>query len=89
MTVPLWDWQFIVVTAVAVGAVVVLARQFLPARGSKSGGSGAGAITLSKPGCSHCASNADAKPAATPSRTVMTQVVSMRDLRDTARQTKH
>lgn len=84
----LWDWQFLIVSAIALGALLVLVRPFLPARGR-----GADGGAPSKPsGCAHCASNADNQSASAsrpPARTVMTQVVSLRDLRDTARQIKH
>lgn len=86
MTLPVWDWQFLIVSAIALGALLILGRQFLPARRGSDGQPSA------KPsGCAHCASNAEnpaaaARPAA---RTVMTQVVSLDDLRDTARQVKH
>lgn len=87
MTLPVWDWQFLIVSAIALGALLTLGRQFLPARRGSDGQPSA------KPsGCAHCASNAEnastasARPAG---RTVMTQVVSLDDLRDTARQVKH
>jgi hypothetical protein len=77
---PVLDWQFIVVTLIAAGALLVLVRRFMPARARVRGGKG-------DPACAHCASNesnrkASARPAP---RTATTPVVSLSDLRDTAR----
>lgn len=75
-----FDWQFAVVTLVAVGALLVLVRRFMPAKASVRGGKG-------DPACAHCASNeqnrkASARPAP---RTTTTPVVSLNDLRETSR----
>jgi len=76
--VPL-DWQFVVVTLVAMVAAAVLVRRLAPAR--KTGSSKA------DPACAHCASNPQQRhttPARAP-RTTTTPVVSLSDLRETAR----
>lgn len=87
---PLVDWQFLVVTTVAAGALWVLIRRFAPTRVRARGGKG-------DPACAHCASNEPARrgkastratstQAAAPApRTTTTPVVSLRDLRETAR----
>jgi hypothetical protein len=77
---PAFDWQFIVVTLIAACALLVLVRRFMPAKASVRGGK-------ADPACAHCASNetnrnARARPAP---RTTTTPVVSLRDLRETAR----
>jgi hypothetical protein len=77
---PGFDWQFIVVTLIATGALLVLVRRFMPAKTPVRGGKG-------DPACAHCTSNesnrkATARPAP---RTTTTPVVSLQDLRDTAR----
>ena len=74
------DWQFVVVTLLAVCALWVLVRQFLPAK--KAAGR-----ARTDPACAHCASN-DQNRAAAPHRTprtATTPVVSLRDLRETTR----
>jgi hypothetical protein len=76
---PGFDWQFAVVTLVAAGALVVLLRRFAPSKARVRGGKG-------DPACAHCTSNEQTrKPAARPARTTTTPVVSLSDLRDTAR----
>jgi hypothetical protein len=76
------DWQFLVVTAIALGAAFVIVRRFMPApRGAAaSPGAPAGAA------CDHCETGAKAT-AATPAdaRTQTTPVVSVRDLRASAK----
>jgi hypothetical protein len=75
-----FDWQFVVVTLVAAGALLVLVRRFMPAKTRVRGGKG-------DPACAHCTSNeqnrkANARPAP---RTTTTPVVSLSDLRETIR----
>jgi hypothetical protein len=75
-----FDWQFVVVTLVAAGALLVLVRRFMPATSRVRGGKG-------DPACAHCASNeqnrkAGGRPAP---RTTTTPVVSLSDLRETSR----
>jgi hypothetical protein len=83
MIMPLFDWQFLVVTAVALGAVTIVGWRMLP---SRSSGKNAGKPTA----CAHCESgNAHATRPAQPTRTVTTPVVALRDLRETARQARH
>ena len=77
---PGFDWQFAVVTLVAVGALLVLIRRFMPAKTRVRGGRG-------DPACAHCTSNeqnrrASIRPAP---RTTTTPVVSLSDLRETSR----
>ncbi len=77
---PALDWQFAVVSRFAAGALLGLVQRFLPTRATVRGGKG-------DPACAHCASNestrkAGARPAP---RTTTTPVVSLRDLRETAR----
>jgi hypothetical protein len=76
---PALDWQFAVVTLIALGALVVLVRRFAPAKVRVRGGKG-------DPACAHCTSNEqNRKAVARPPRTTTTPVVSLSDLRDTAR----
>jgi hypothetical protein len=74
------DWQFIVVTMLAACALWVLVRQFLPTK--KASGR-----AKADPACAHCASNEQARSAAPhrAPRTTTTPVVSLHDLRETAR----
>jgi hypothetical protein len=76
---PALDWQFILVTLVALTALGVLVRRLVPGR--KVGGA-----AKSDPACAHCASNAERRPdtAARAPRTTTTPVVSLMDLRETA-----
>jgi hypothetical protein len=84
---PVYDWQFVVVTLIAAGGLWTLVRRFVPARQSR----GASSLPLpQKPtACAHCASN----PAADddqrrhqhqPRRTETVPVVALRDLRESA-----
>ena len=74
---PSIDWQFATVTVIALIAFGVLVRRLAPAR--KSPGA-----AVADPGCGHCASNPQNR-SAPPPRTTTTPVVSLRDLRETAR----
>lgn len=74
---PFLDWQFIVVTAVAVAAVGVLVRRIVPL--SRRGPGGAKDL-----GCTHCASSAQGGGPARARRTTTTPVVPLDDLRRTA-----
>jgi hypothetical protein len=77
------DWQTVAVTIVALGAMAVIVRRFVPARRRPAGGaSGAPAA------CDHC--DTGAKAVADPARgaaarTQTTPVVSVRDLRASAK----
>ena len=75
------DWQTVVVTLVALGAAGVVVRRFLPAK-RKPGAAPAAAA------CEHCETGAKAMAApngSTP-RTQTTSVVSVSDLRGSARE---
>jgi hypothetical protein len=78
-----FDWQFVVVTAIALGAALVIVRRFVPARRRPAGaGAGGGAAA-----CDHCQTGAQATAAARDAagRTATTPVVSVGDLRKSAR----
>ena len=77
---PALDWQFAIVTLFAAAALLVLVRRFMPTKVRVRGGKG-------DPSCAHCASNEhNRKTSARPApRTTTTPVVSLSDLRDTAR----
>jgi myo-inositol-1-phosphate synthase len=68
------DWQFVVVSIAALGALVVLVRRIVPARKR-----GAGRPVA--PACAHCASHPDPSAPPRPARTATTPVVLLRDLR--------
>jgi hypothetical protein len=71
---PLWDWQFLVVTLIAMGAMWMLARRtVLPARKKTE------ARKSETPACAHCVSNA--QQTRQPSRTTTVPVVALSDLR--------
>jgi hypothetical protein len=72
--VPVWDWQFIVVSLVALGAVALIVRQVMPRRSNRS--------ETGRAACANCPTHVES---AKPSRTTVTPVVSLSDLRDTAR----
>jgi hypothetical protein len=84
---PVFDWQFLVVTMVAAGAGSIVLRRLLPAR--KVRAKGADAPPAVSVACSHCASSESsaAKPAR-PARTETVPVVSLRDLRESAHQNR-
>jgi hypothetical protein len=73
------DWQFVVVTIVALGAAGIVVRRFVPVRRRRSG-SPARPRGPSGAACDHCA---PAEP--TTDRTQTTPVVSVDDLRATTR----
>jgi hypothetical protein len=79
-----FDWQFVVVTLVALGAGAMVVRRLVPARKVKARGADAPPVPAS-PACAHCAS-AEPKPTRPAPRTETVPVVSLRDLRDSAHQ---
>ena len=74
------DWQTVIVTVIALGAAGVVVRRFLPAR--RKPGAPAAAVA-----CEHCETGAKAVAASDVStaRTQTTAVVSVDDLRGSAR----
>jgi hypothetical protein len=73
---PLWDWQFFIVTLIAGGALWMLVRRtILPSRAKKKDGQPVAAA----PACAHCVSNTQQKHQ--PSRTTTVPVVALNDLR--------
>lgn len=82
------DFQFVVVTLVALGGAGILVKRLLPARREPT----APGMPAKPVACAHCATGEVAIKRAesqTPSRVPTVPVVSMRDLRETARHTKH
>jgi hypothetical protein len=75
---PSVDWQFAVVSFIALGAVSVLVRRLTSAFSIKRGKN-------ADPACAHCATNERHREASPTARTTTTPVVSLRDLRETAR----
>jgi hypothetical protein len=79
------DWQFVVVTVIALGAALLIVRRFLPARRRTAGGRG----PASPVACDHCETGAKATAGAAPNgstgRTQTTPVVSVDDLRASAK----
>jgi hypothetical protein len=90
---PVFDWQFVVVTLIAAGGLWTLVRRFVPARQSRGARDAHGASPLpQKPtACAHCASNPTAddahqhQPQRLPRRTETVPVVALSDLRESAR----
>jgi hypothetical protein len=91
---PVYDWQFVVVTLIAAGGLWTLVRRFVPARQSRGARDAGGASALPLPqkptACAHCASNPAAddgqrRPQHQPRRTETVPVVALRDLRESAR----
>jgi hypothetical protein len=81
---PVFDWQFLVVTMIAVGAGSIVVRRLMPARKVRAKGADAPAPPVA---CSHCATGeASMAKAARPARTATVPVVSMHDLRASAHQ---
>jgi hypothetical protein len=66
---PLWDWQFVVVTLIAGGALWLILRRFVPSRTKQP----------ESPACAHCVSTVQQKHQ--PSRTTTVPVVALSDLR--------
>jgi hypothetical protein len=85
---PVFDWQFVVVTLIAAGGLWTLLRRFVPARPSRGAHDAlAGPALPQKPtACAHCASNpsADDHHQRQPRRTETVPVVALRDLRESA-----
>jgi hypothetical protein len=87
---PVFDWQFVVVTLIAAGGLWTLVRRFVPARQSRGARDAHGGPPLIQKAtaCEHCASN----PAVDdgrhqrhqPRRTETVPVVALRDLRESA-----
>lgn len=82
---PVFDWQFVVVTLIAAGGLWTLVRRFVPTRQSH------GAASLSLPqkptACANCASNPAGdgqRRQQQPRRTETVPVVALRDLRESA-----
>ena len=81
------DWQTIVVTLVAIAAALVVVRRFVPARRRTAAGARGPAAPVA---CDHCETGAKATAGAAASngsgaRTQTTPVVSVDDLRATAK----
>jgi hypothetical protein len=90
---PVFDWQFVVVTLIAAGGLWTLVRRFVPARQSRGARDSHGASSLPLPqkptACAHCASNPMADDGQRqhqhqPRRTETVPVVALRDLRESA-----
>jgi len=87
---PAFDWQFVVVSLVALAAATIVVRRLMPARKVKARGADAPPAPASV-ACAHCATGeaavkAAARPGRTAPRTETVPVVSIRDLRDSAHQ---
>ena len=86
---PVFDWQFVVVTLVAAGGFWTLVRRFVPARQSRGARDvhGGPPLIQKATACEHCASNPanDSLPhRPQPRRTETVPVVALRDLRESA-----
>jgi hypothetical protein len=80
-----FDWQFVVVTTIAFAAALVIVRRFVPAKRRPARPGAPGAVSAA---CDHCETGAKATSSAAqsaPSRTQTTPVVSVGDLRRSAR----
>ena len=79
------DWQTIVVTAVALGAALMIVRRFVPARRRQNTARGPATPVA----CDHCETGAKATASAaakgSTARTQTTPVVSVDDLRASAK----
>jgi hypothetical protein len=86
---PVFDWQFLVVTLTALGAAAIVVRRLMPTRKVQARGGDAPPVPAS-PACAHCASAESAanpkQPARAAARTETVPVVPLRDLRDSAHQ---
>ncbi len=71
---PVTDWQFVVVSAIALAALWVLLRRVAPRPATRKAAGAAGPA----PACGHCASNPSASA---PARTTTTPIVPIADLR--------
>ena len=85
------DWQTVVVTLVALAAAIVVVRRFVPMRRRSSARPGAPATPVA---CDHCEIGAKATagapaPNGAATRTQTTPVVSVRDLRASAKQRRN
>ena len=81
------DWQTVVVTLVALAAALVVIRRFVPARRRSNARPGAAAAPIA---CDHCETGARATRSAaagsgSAARTQTTPVVSVADLRSSAK----
>lgn len=97
---PVFDWQFVVVTLIAAGGLWTLVRRFVPARQFRGArdAQGASGSSLSLPrkptACAHCASNPAADDgehqsrSGQPRRTETVPVVALRDLRESAQSSR-
>ena len=84
-----FDWQTVVVTAIALGAAGVIVRRFVPARRRPPATPGAAAAPVA---CDHCETGAKAVARAGESaaaRTQTTPVVSVADLRASSKRRVH
>ena len=80
-----FDWQFVVVTVIAFAAALVIVRRFVPAKRRPARPGAPGAVAAA---CDHCEAGANAAASAAhaaASRTQTTPVVSVGDLRRSAR----
>jgi hypothetical protein len=80
---PVLDWQFLVVTLIAAGAVAIVVRRLMPARKATSKGVEA---PIQSAACSHCANSESSATPPRPARTATVPVVSLSDLRGSAHQ---
>jgi len=85
------DWQTVVVTLVALTAAIVVVRRFVPTRRRSTTRPGAPATPVA---CDHCETGAKAMsgaaaPNGAATRTQTTPVVSVRDLRSSAKQRRN
>lgn len=82
----LLDWQTLVVTLVALAAAAVIVRRFVPARRRATAGARGPAAPVA---CDHCETGAkaiaNAAPGGSATRTQTTPVVSVDDLRASAK----
>lgn len=81
------DWQFVVVTLVALAAALIVVRRFLPARRRSNARPGTAAAPVA---CDHCETGAQTTRATatgngSAGRTQTTPVVSVTDLRRSAK----
>jgi hypothetical protein len=82
-----FDWQSVVVTLIALAAALVIVRRFVPARRRTAAGTRGPAVPIA---CDHCDTGAKATagtaaPEGSTARTQTTPVVSVDDLRASAK----